>query len=718
MEMENKRPLCSICKQNPGSIHILNDINGSKSQQHLCEECASKMKKKNFPNNPLESLLDVFDSLFDGNGEEFNEPETRQPKRRNGSNSKQKSYLDNFCVNVTSEAEEGRLDPIIGREREIDRLINILNRRTKNNPVLIGEPGVGKTAIVEGLALKIAEGNVPSKLRNKRIYTLDITAVTAGTMYRGMFEERLKKIIKEVEKNKNILLFVDEMHLLMGAGSSMDSNMDAANILKPYLTRGQIQIIGATTLEEYREIEKDAALERRFQTITIGEPNLEETFAILRGLKSKYEEFHGITYSDDVLHACVHIANRYIFDRFMPDKAIDLMDEVGARLNLRHNISNQSISDRIYDLLEKERTLGEQKRFEEANEVKMQRIALERNGRSSNSEKYEASVEEIKTIAQEITGIPVTDLSDSDKNSLLQLEERLKEHVIGQEKAVEQVVRAVKRNRLNLRKKQKPTVFLFAGPTGVGKTELTKRLAEDLFGDEKAMIRFDMSEFMESHSVSKLIGSPPGYVGYEKSGKLTEQIRRRPYSVILLDEFEKAHPEVQHIFLQVFDDGRLTDAQGKTVDFSHTIIIMTSNLGATAPKTTGFHSSVDAEHYLKAIHGYFKPEFINRIDSIIPFGHLSKDDILQIVDLMVDDIRHGLEEHGVTLELADGVSEWLAEKGYDEKFGARPLYRAITTYIEDIITDYLLEHEEVETIRIELGGEELKPVVANLTDFV
>lgn len=709
--MDNKQPLCTICHSTPSTVHIMNEINGVTEEQHLCESCA---KKQNNPlGKQLNKVLEVFDQFLEPNQDDF----PGNTRKRMSATAKNKSELDKYCVDLTQEAAIGNIDPIIGRDTEINRLINILNRRTKNNPVLIGEPGVGKTAIAEGLALRISEGSVPAKMANKRILSLDITAVTAGTMYRGMFEERMKKIAKEAEKQKDVILFIDEMHIIMGAGSSMDSNMDAANILKPYLTKGRMQIIGATTLEEYREIEKDAALERRFQTITVGEPNLEETFAILKGLKSKYENFHGVRYTDEVLNACVQIADRYLFERFMPDKAIDLMDEVGARLNLRNTGSNDSTQQMIKQLFVQEQQAGDERLYPKAVKLREQRLALEAQEEERQVSLYTATVEEIKLIAEDITGIPVTDLNDSDKESLLQLENRLSEAVIGQTNAVEQVVRAVKRNRVNLRKKNKPTVFLFAGPTGVGKTELTKRLAEELFGDEKSMLRFDMSEYMESHSVSKLIGSPPGYIGHEKSGKLTEQVRRRPYSVILLDEFEKAHADVQNILLQVFDDGRLTDAQGKTVDFSHTLIVMTSNLGSTAPKTTGFRAEKIEAHYLNAIHGHFKPEFINRIDSIIPFSSLDKEAILSIVDIMMQEIHEGLGERGITLEFADGVYEWLVEKGYDEKFGARPLYRTITTHIEDIVTDYLLEQEEVSMIRIEMDADSAKPVIAK-PDFV
>lgn len=705
--MDNNTPLCTNCNKNPSSVYIKSYDASGKIEKHLCQECA-KNQEKGFNSNTIVNLLDVFQGFLEPNNDHsYEEPRTIHQRNQYGGN-KQKSILDNFCIDLTREAMHGKIDPVIGRSTEVTRLIDILNRRTKNNPVLIGEPGVGKTAIIEGLAVQIAKGSVPSKLQNKRIFSLDLTAVTAGTMYRGMFEERMKKIAQEVQRQQDIILFIDEMHVLMGAGSSMDSNMDAANILKPYLTKGNFQIIGATTLEEYREIEKDTALGRRFQTIHVEEPNLKDTFHILKGLKSHYEEHHGISYSDDVLQACVNIADRYIFERHMPDKAIDLMDEVGSKLNLRIVSANDLRKSAIQGLLEDERLTAEANHYEEAMEIKKQRMLLESQLIKG---KYQATVEEIKEIAQEITGIPVTDLSDDDKDGLLKLEARLSEKIIGQKHAVEQVVRAVKRHRVNLRKKHKPIVFLFAGPTGVGKTEMTKRLSEELFGDERSMIRYDMSEFMEAHSISKLIGSPPGYIGHDKSGGLTEKVRRRPYSVILLDEFEKAHPDVQHTFLQVYDDGRLTDSHGKTVDFSHTIIIMTSNLGATAPKTTGFTPGTSSQHYLETIHAFFKPEFVNRIDSIIPFEHLKKQDTLQIVDLLLSEIHEGLAERNVLLSLDDSVKEWLVEKGYDEKFGARPLYRTISTHIEDPITDFLIEKEHAPALRFEMDEETNSPVL-------
>lgn len=700
--MNNNQHKCDICKNNVSKYEIIKKRNGELTSIYYCENCHKKYTENSLP---IENIMDAFGSFFNPN-----EPPEDNYYRPYNPQSKKSSLINNHCVDVTNEAKNGNIDPIIGRDTEINRIINILSRRTKNNPVLIGEPGVGKTAIIEGLALKIAEGNVPSKLRDKTILSLDITSVTAGTMYRGMFEERLKKIIKEVEKNKDIILFVDELHVLMGAGSSIESNMDAANILKPYLTKGKIQLIGATTLEEYRKIEKDSALERRFQKIIVDAPNLEQTLNVLKGIRSKYEDFHGVHFSDDVLNACVQIADKYIFERQMPDKAIDLMDEVGARLNVKHNISNDDIKNKILDLLHQMKTAGDAEDFEKAFELKKMRLQLEAEAKE-RFEKYTTTIEEVRQIAEKITGIPITELTEKDKSNLLNLEEKLSKKVIGQGEAVKQVVKAVKRKRINLRKVKKPTVFLFAGPTGVGKTELTKKLSEELFGNEKSMIRFDMSEFMEAHSISKLIGSPPGYVGHEKAGELTEQVRRRPYSVILLDEFEKAHKDVQHLFLQVFDDGRLTDSQGTTIDFTNTIIILTSNLGTSSPKTVGLLIEKEEEHYLKAINEHFKPEFINRIDSIIPFNQLKKEDVLEIAKIMVVDLENGLKEHSIELKISESVLNWIAEKGYDEKYGARPLYRTITKYIEDPIADFLIENDDTRKIEIEISNETLEPVV-------
>ena len=701
--MNENTPLCESCKKNPGTVVIQQRTPVGDTDDLLCKECAIERSQKQTPSF-MDAIMDTVNIIFESHDQFRQGPPDNQPNKKGFSSFNQRSVLDNYCTDITKEALNGFIDPVVGRSAEIQRVINILNRRTKNNPVLIGEPGVGKTAIIEGLALKIVEGSVPAKLRHKKIMSLDITAVTGGTMYHGMFQDRMNKIIKEVEQRNDIILFVDEMHLIMGAGSSMDNNMDAANILKPYLAKGKIQMIGATTLEEFREIEKDTAFSRRYQPITVKEPTLDETFEILKGLKNTYEEYHGVLYSDDVLKACVNIADRYIFERFMPDKAIDLMDEVGARLNLKRNPPNQTDEKAIYDILDQERIAAEEERYEEAMKLKQKRLALE-SKHSGQDNLYEATIAEIKEIAQDITGIPVTDLSISDKDGLLNLTQRLSKSVIGQDKAIEHVVRAVKRNRANLRNKTKPTSFLFAGPTGVGKTELTKQLAIDLFGSEQSLIRFDMSEFMESHSVSKLIGSPPGYVGHENAGKLTEQVRRRPYSVILLDEIEKAHRDVANVFLQVFNDGRLTDAQGKTVDFSHTIIIMTSNLGSDKPKTTGFNVDSESTHFLDAINGFFKPEFINRIDAIVPFNSLSKELILPITQLMIDSLSSSLKENNIDLELEEGVLNWLVDKGYNEKYGARPLYRTITKYIEDLVTDYVLENTDPSLIVVSLNDD-------------
>lgn len=701
--MNENTPLCESCKKKPGTVVIQQRTPAGDTDDFLCKECAYERTQKQAPSF-MDAFMDTVNIIFESSDQFRQGPPDNQFNKKGFSNFNQRSVLDNYCTDITEEASNGYIDPVIGRSAEIQRVINILNRRTKNNPVLIGEPGVGKTAIIEGLALKIIEGSVPPKLRHKKIMSLDITAVTGGTMYHGMFQDRMNKIIKEVEQRDDIILFVDEMHLIMGAGSSMDNNMDAANILKPYLSKGKIQMIGATTLEEFREIEKDTAFSRRYQPITVKEPTLDETLEILKGLKHTYEEYHGVLFSDNVLKACVNIADRYIFERFMPDKAIDLMDEVGARLNLKRNPSNQKDENTIYDIINQEQIAAKEGRYDDATSLRQMRLELE-SKYTGQDNPYEATIAEIKEIAQDITGIPVTDLSISDKDGLLNLTQRLSKNIIGQDKAIEHVVRAVKRNRANLRNKTKPTSFLFAGPTGVGKSELTKQLAIDLFGSEQSLIRFDMSEFMESHSVSKLIGSPPGYVGHENAGKLTEQVRRRPYSVILLDEIEKAHRDVANVFLQVFNDGRLTDSQGKTVDFSHTIIIMTSNLGSDKPKTTGFNVDSESTHFLDAINGFFKPEFINRIDAIVPFNSLSKEFILPITQLMIDSLASSLKENGIDLKLEEGVLDWLVDQGYNEKYGARPLYRTITKYIEDLVTDYVLENTNPSQISVCLSDD-------------
>jgi len=629
--------------------------------------------------------------------------------RASGNGSQRGGMLDQLGRNLNDAANAGQIDTVIGRDEEIERVIEILNRRSKNNPVLIGEPGVGKTAIAEGLALRIIEGKVPAKLLNKEVYSLDVASLVAGTGIRGQFEEKVKQLIAELQQRENVLLFIDEIHLLVGAGSA-EGSMDAGNILKPVLARGELQVIGATTLKEYRQIEKDAALERRFQPVMVDEPTVQETIEILKGLRPKYEEFHGVRYSDDTIAACVQLSHRYIQDRFLPDKAIDLLDESGAKLNLR---ASESGHGQIQARLEKIRGEKDQatqaENYELAAKLRDEEADLLNqlnHAGTDHGSRTEVRIEDIQQIIERKTGIPVGKLQQDEQNKMKNLAARLETKVIGQTEAVEKVAKAVRRSRAGLKPKNKPIAsFLFVGPTGVGKTELSKSLAEELFGQADAMIRLDMSEYMEKHSVSKLIGSPPGYVGHDEAGQLTERVRRNPYSIILLDEIEKAHPDVQNMFLQVLDDGRLTDSQGRTVSFKETVIIMTSNAGITEKKiTVGFSTaeSVQTSSSLDSLGSYFRPEFLNRFDAIIPFASLKEDDLVQIVDNMLGEIEITLGEQGISLNVSDDAKKKLSELGYNPAFGARPLRRVIQQYVEDGITDLVLDDEDVQHVEVDV----------------
>ncbi|HDA9684340.1 TPA: ATP-dependent Clp protease ATP-binding subunit, partial [Listeria monocytogenes] len=584
----------------------------------------------------------------------------------------------------------------------IKRVIEILNRRNKNNPVLIGEPGVGKTAVVEGLANAIVAGEVPSKLMNKEVILLDVASLVSGTGIRGQFEERMKQLIKELQERKNTILFIDEVHTIVGAGSA-EGSMDAGNILKPALARGDLQMIGATTLKEYRTIEKDAALERRFQPVTVSEPSTKETLTILNGLKPKYEDFHEVVYSPEALTAAVELSARYIQDRHLPDKAIDLMDEVGSKYNLSiEKLDENTVSERVARLEDEKNQALQMEDYEKAAKVRDEITRLEENKTNNSfSERPVIQASDIQAIIEEKTGIPVGRLQEDEQSKMKNLESNLTGKVIGQEDAVRKVAKAIRRSRVGLKSKNRPIgSFLFVGPTGVGKTELGRTLARELFGTSEAMIRLDMSEFMEKHSVSKLIGSPPGYVGHEEAGQLTEKVRRNPYSIILLDEIEKAHPDVQHMFLQILEDGRLTDSQGRTVSFKDTVIIMTSNAGATDTEASvGFNTTTESKlekgsDILAKLGAYFKPEFLNRLDSVIEFKSLEKDDLVQIIDLMLVDLNEMLAQEDVTIDVSKEVKEHLIDLGYDPKFGARPLRRTIQEHLEDAIADSLIEQPE------------------------
>ncbi|EOV5967616.1 ATP-dependent Clp protease ATP-binding subunit, partial [Listeria monocytogenes] len=573
-------------------------------------------------------------------------------------------------------------------------------------PVLIGEPGVGKTAVVEGLANAIVAGDVPSKLMNKEVILLDVASLVSGTGIRGQFEERMKQLIKELQERKNTILFIDEVHTIVGAGSA-EGSMDAGNILKPALARGDLQMIGATTLKEYRTIEKDAALERRFQPVTVSEPSTKETLTILNGLKPKYEDFHEVVYSPEALTAAVELSARYIQDRHLPDKAIDLMDEVGSKYNLSiEKLDENTVSERVARLEDEKNQALQMEDYEKAAKVRDEITRLEENKTSNSfSERPVIQASDIQAIIEEKTGIPVGRLQEDEQSKMKNLERNLTGKVIGQEDAVKKVAKAIRRSRVGLKSKNRPIgSFLFVGPTGVGKTELGRTLARELFGTSEAMIRLDMSEFMEKHSISKLIGSPPGYVGHEEAGQLTEKVRRNPYSIILLDEIEKAHPDVQHMFLQILEDGRLTDSQGRTVSFKDTVIIMTSNAGATDTEASvGFNTTTETKlekgsDILAKLGAYFKPEFLNRLDSVIEFKSLEKDDLVQIIDLMLVDLNEMLAQEGVTIDVSKEVKEHLIDLGYDPKFGARPLRRTIQEHLEDTIADSLIDQPEAKNL--------------------
>ena len=613
--------------------------------------------------------------------------------------SQEKGLLEEFGINVTEIARRGDIDPVIGRDDEIIRVIEILNRRTKNNPVLIGEPGVGKTAVVEGLAQKIVDGDVPYKLQGKQVIRLDVVSLVQGTGIRGQFEERMQKLMEEIRKREDIILFIDEIHEIVGAGSAGDGNMDAGNILKPALARGELQLVGATTLNEYRIIEKDAALERRMQPVKVDEPTVDETITILKGIQKKYEDYHHVHYTDAAIEAAATLSNRYIQDRFLPDKAIDLLDEAGSKMNLTLNFVDPKVIDQR--LIEAENLKSQATReedFEKAAYFRDQIAKYKEMQKKKVTDQDTPIISEktIEHIIEQKTNIPVGDLKEKEQSQLIHLAEDLKSHVIGQDDAVDKISKAIRRNRVGLGTPNRPIgSFLFVGPTGVGKTELSKQLAIELFGSADSMIRFDMSEYMEKHSVAKLVGAPPGYVGYDEAGQLTEKVRRNPYSLILLDEVEKAHPDVMHMFLQVLDDGRLTDGQGRTVSFKDAIIIMTSNAGTgKAEASVGFGAAREGRtnSVLGELGNFFSPEFMNRFDGIIEFKALSKDNLLQIVELMLADVNKRLSSNNIHLDVTDKVKEKLVDLGYDPKMGARPLRRTIQDYIEDAITDYYLEN--------------------------
>ena len=734
-------PMCSRCKKNIAVVFITKIEGPDKTtQEGLCLKCARELGVKPLDNimeqmgiteDDLEALSGEIGSLADLNdlvtagsdGSDDDAPHETDPLANPPAPSsplppqsplrpsegprtrtqapprddKKRKYLNNYCENLTRKAAEGRIDHIVGRDRETDRVIQILNRRQKNNPCLIGEPGVGKTAVAEGLAVRINEGRIPFKMRNKEVHLLDLTALVAGTQFRGQFESRMKGLIDEVKKLGNIILVIDEVHNIVGAGDS-EGSMNAANILKPALARGDIQVIGATTLKEYRKyIEKDAALERRFQPVYIGEPSVAETTEILKGIRSYYETFHGVTVSDEMCRRAAEMSERYITDRFLPDKAIDLIDEACSRLNLDSpQLSEIPALQTEMEGLQTQLDLLTQSSARNEQEDTYARIAscrqrlLQVEGRLHELLTKPAPAVDEQLLAEVIeiwTGIPASKVAAQESARLKGMEERLKSHVIGQDEAVDAVCASIRRSRAGISPKRKPASFLFVGPTGVGKTELVKQLALDLFDSPDALVRLDMSEYMEKHTVSRLIGSPPGYVGYDEAGQLTEKIRRRPYSVVLFDEIEKAHPDVLNALLQILDDGRLTDAQGRVVSFENTVIVMTSNAGsATGGTPAGFGrtvSQMSRERAMKALEDIMRPEFLNRIDEIIAFNQLTEADFRRISSIMLGELRDTLSDKGIRLTWDDSLLDWLTEKSFSIKFGARNLRRLIEKEIEN-----------------------------------
>lgn len=736
--------LCSRCKKNPAVLYITKMEGGKTTNEGLCLSCAKELgiaplnnmidqlgvndddldslnsQMSEFIDNmggmqgmneqlnaamqefsggdedeggaataPLSNMFKDFFGPQGGFSEGAEETGTKNDQRRRGK--KKKSMLETYGTNLTAKAALGKVDKVVNRDAEIERVIQILNRRQKNNPVILGEPGVGKTAVAEGLACRIFAKQVPPKLFGCQLYLLDFTAIVAGTQFRGQFEARLKSILNEAAEMGNVILVIDEIHNIVAAGDA-EGAMSAANILKPALARGEIQIIGATTLSEYRKhIEKDSALERRFQPVLLDEPSIEESIEILEGIKGYYESYHHVKISHDVIEKAVRMAERYITDRFLPDKAIDVIDEAGSRVNLKNTALYEAerLKEKLAAVKADIDKATEDQNYEEAANLKTEELRLESQLKSAQEEADNAEItfEDIAAVIEGWTKIPVHNLTETETEKLLKLEDRIHERVIGQNDAVEAVARAIRRGRADITSKKRPVSFIFAGPTGVGKTELVKTIAEVMFGSEEALIRFDMSEYMEKHSVSKLIGSPPGYVGYDDAGQLTEKIRRRPYSVILLDEVEKAHPDVFNLFLQILDDGRVADSHGKIVNFENTIIVMTTNAGSESKVSlTGFMADEETRNennVSESLKKFFRPEFLNRVDEIITFKPLKKDELKQIIDLLLKDIISTIESRGAKLVVDDSAKEVILEKGTDEKYGARPLKRAIQKLLED-----------------------------------
>ena len=750
--------MCSKCKKNIAVVFITKVENGVTMNEGYCLKCARSLgipqidqavKQMGISDEDLDMLSDEMSSMFgqkdDSDSSDDDEidsqtatfpllnqlfgntpaPQPRPSRKEEGEpkekkKSKRHKFLDSYCMDLTGRAREGKLDKVIGRDVETERVIQILNRRQKNNPCLIGEPGVGKTAIAEGLAQRIAAGDVPYKLRDKEVFLLDLTALVAGTQFRGQFESRMKSLIGEIKECGNIILVIDEVHNLVGAGDA-EGSMNAANILKPALSRGEIQVIGATTFAEYRKyIEKDAALERRFQPVTVAEPTIAEASLIMQGIAKSYAEFHGVEISPEIAHQCVVLSERYITDRFLPDKAIDLLDEACSDVNLQcKEISQLAELKKERDDYELElRMLNENTENQD-----YERLALIRSKLMQLAAKIEeleklpkpaVTMENLARIIELWTKIPASKIKAQEYEHIKGLSDRLKTHIVGQDEAVDAVSRAIRRNRVGISPKKRPVSFIFVGPTGVGKTELVKQLASDLFDNVDSLIRLDMSEYMEKHTVSKLIGSPPGYVGYDEAGQLTEKIRRRPYSIVLFDEIEKAHPDVLNILLQVLDDGRITDAQGRVVNFENTIIVMTSNAGSEGSVGgMGFGRSDGdkvKEKTMKALQGFLRPEFLNRVDEIITFNHLTEENFLGIADIMLKELQESLSTRGLTLSWDDDLRQLLVKKAYSVTYGARNLRRTIQKELEDPISEAIIDSFEhpISAIRIRVEGETVK----------
>ena len=760
--------LCSRCKKNIATVFITRMEGDKTVNEGLCLKCAKNlglpqvndmMQRMGITDDDLDNLnnemMQAMDSienaeelpggdtdeedagktatfpflnrLFNNGGEPpaptgetSTDDHADRREKREGKPSNKRKFLEGYCISLNRKAKEGKLDPVIGRAEEIERVIQILNRRQKNNPCLIGEPGVGKTAIAEGLAQRIVAGDVPYKLREKEVYLLDLTALVAGTQFRGQFEQRMKGLIDEVKKLGNIILMIDEIHNIVGAGDA-EGSMNAANILKPALSRGEIQVIGATTFNEYRKsIEKDSALERRFQPVTVNEPSIEDSIKILKGLAPNYEAYHGVKISDGILRQAVLLSERYITDRFLPDKAIDLIDEACSDLNLKDpDISRRMQLQREIDDFEKERTMLEEQGAQDGIEPDYEQIAtlkskiLQRRTELNTlllKGDPQLSMDNLAHVIELWTKIPASKIREEEFQRLSQLEQRLKSHIIGQDQAVEAVAAAVRRNRVGISPKHKPVSFIFVGPTGVGKTELVKQLAVDLFNTPDALIRLDMSEFMEKHSVSRIVGSPPGYVGYDEAGQLTEKIRRKPYAVILFDEIEKAHPDVLNVLLQILDDGEITDSHGRRVNFENTIIVMTSNAGSGNQDggTVGFNRSQtqqDADKAMKALQQFLRPEFINRVDGVITFSRLSKENFKAIAKIMLNELVTSLGDKGITFTYGDSLVEFLVEKSYSMTYGARNLRRTIQKELEDPMAIKIIDSYEHPISKIHVAAE-------------